>query len=86
MKQEEIFANKFGITPQQAREALIYHARRWGGCVSCKHSLPSSTKLSWLVRSCPFGMRQESCTKFEKIEGENYGENYPGVESSVMDE
>lgn len=66
-EQVKAFAKKFGISEDQAKASLKYHAARWSGCVRCKHSLPSKSD-SWLMRSCPFGMRQENCTLFEEIE------------------
>lgn len=68
MKQVIKFAESFGISIGEAEKGLRYHASKLGGCVTCKHSLPSKWKLSWLTRSCPFGMRQEDCTQFEPIE------------------
>lgn len=78
MSQAEEFAGVYGISVKEAEKVLKHHASRWGGCVACKHSLPGHLLPQeeargiaippWHRRSCPYGMRQDDCTMFERIE------------------
>lgn len=58
-----------GLSYEEVEQALRAHARKWGGCVSCRYSIchPSvsygSTDNMWLVRDCQVGLSRSNFVK-----------------------
>lgn len=65
-----------GLDIEDAENAVLDAAQRYGGCVSCRHSRASrnadvyarqKSTLPVTMRTCILGLRQEGCTAREPI-------------------
>ncbi|MBE0427890.1 MAG: hypothetical protein IBX72_14750 [Nitrospirae bacterium] len=53
-----------GLTEEEIEQALRSHARKWGGCISCRFSIasdPAKEENIWLSRKCQVGLTQDGC-------------------------
>ncbi|MEM1820380.1 MAG: hypothetical protein QXH81_09630 [Thermofilaceae archaeon] len=55
------------IGEEGVKEVLLKIAREYGGCASCRHSVPVPFHLSLMARWCSLGLRQDDCGRWEPL-------------------
>lgn len=55
---------EFELSDDEIERALRVHAKKWGGCVSCRYSLAGDKSTGgniWVIRRCQVGLSQDGC-------------------------
>lgn len=69
-----------GLSDEEIEAALRAHAKKWGGCISCRFSVahPEARERKgnvWYQRACQMGLSQDGCDMHRPfLEAESRGD------------